>query len=134
MSVGDPTYIGQVASVLGSVIRVRLKDDMPATLVMIDGESYRVGQVGGFMRIPLGYTQLFAICTQVGADAAPMNALPMASISEGLDTAQLSGYRWMTITLFGEALGGLFERGIGQYPTVGDDPRPRINLWLNFRH
>jgi uncharacterized protein len=33
----------------------------------------------------------------------------------------LSGYRWMTIVLFGEALGGEFERGVGQYPTVGDE-------------
>src|SRR6202023_1919754 len=33
----------------------------------------------------------------------------------------LSGYRWMTIVLFGESMGGHFERGVGQYPTVGDE-------------
>ncbi|WP_316173530.1 MULTISPECIES: ATP-binding protein [unclassified Bradyrhizobium] len=27
----------------------------------------------------------------------------------------------MTIVLFGESTGGLFERGVGQYPTVGDE-------------
>ncbi|MGA7705248.1 MAG: ATP-binding protein [Solirubrobacteraceae bacterium] len=27
----------------------------------------------------------------------------------------------MTITLFGEAVGGHFDRGVGQYPTVGDE-------------
>jgi hypothetical protein len=56
MPLADPTYIGQVASVTGSVVRVRLREDMPSTLVMIAGESYRVGQIGGFFRLPLGYT------------------------------------------------------------------------------
>lgn len=27
----------------------------------------------------------------------------------------------MTIVLFGEGMGGEFERGVGQYPTVGDE-------------
>lgn len=71
MPLVDPTYIGQVASVTGSVVRVRLREDMPSTLVMIGGESYRVGQIGGFFRVPLGYTNLYAVCTQIGADAAP---------------------------------------------------------------
>ena len=43
MPIADPTYIGQVASVTGAVVRVRLRDDMPSTLVMIGGESYRIG-------------------------------------------------------------------------------------------
>ena len=119
----NPTYIGQVASVTGSVVRVRLREDMPSTLVMIGGESYRVGQIGGFFRIPLGYTNLYAVCTQIGVDAAPT-----ASVEEVLGVtletetqARLSGFRWMTIVLFGEGLGTEFERGVGQYPTVGDE-------------
>ena len=54
MPLADPTYIGQVASVTGAIVRVRLREDMPSTLVMIGGESYRVGQIGGFFRVPLG--------------------------------------------------------------------------------
>ena len=27
----------------------------------------------------------------------------------------------MTVVLFGEGMGGEFERGVGQYPTVGDE-------------
>lgn len=41
----DPTYIGQIASVTGAIIRIRLREDMPSTLIMIGGESYRVGQI-----------------------------------------------------------------------------------------
>ena len=119
----DPAYVGQVASVTGGIVRVRLRDDLLSPLIMIRGESYRVGQIGGFFRIPLGYAQLYAVCTQVGADATPpteARALTETVLEE--DTSQtLSGYRWMTVVLFGEGVGGEFERGVGQYPTVGDE-------------
>ena len=119
----DPTYIGQVASVTGSVVRVRLREDMPSTLVMIGGESYRVGQIGGFVRVPLGYANLYAVCIQIGADAAPLGSVEetYGGALEMEIQSQLSGYRWMTIVLFGEGIGGEFERGVGQYPTVGDE-------------
>src|SRR5712664_3667627 len=123
MPLADPTYIGQVASVTGAIVRVRLREDMPSTLVMIGGESYRVGQIGGFFRVPLGYTNLYAVCTQIGADAAPPGSAE-GTFGPALEydlQLHLSGYRWMTIVLFGEALGGEFERGVGQYPTVGDE-------------
>lgn len=119
----DPTYIGQVASVTGSMVRVRLRSDMPSTLVMIGGESYRVGQIGGFFRIPLGYAKLYGVCTQIGADAAPPGSTEavVGSALEQDSQVHLSGYRWMTVVLFGEGLGGEFERGVSQYPTVGDE-------------
>ena len=124
MSLSDPTYIGRVASVVGATVRVRLRDDMPSTLLLVGGESYRVGQIGSFVRLPIGYTDIYAVCTQTGADAIPANIA--GAISEGplADEAvdrELTGYRWMTVMLFGEALGGEFERGVSQYPTVGDE-------------
>jgi len=122
MSIQDPTYIGQVASVVGSIVRIRLRDDMPTTLVLIEGESYRIGQTGAFVRIPLGYTHLYAICTQVGADAVPTNIqalAPMLGVEESPE--RLAGYRWMTAVLFGESIGRQFSRGVGQNPTVGDE-------------
>ena len=102
---------------------MRLRDDLLSTLIMIRGESYRVGQIGGFFRIPLGYSQLYAVCTQIGADAAPpMETPPLTGTVLEEDTSKpLSGYRWMTVVLFGEGVGGEFERGVGQYPTVGDE-------------
>lgn len=123
MPLVDSTYVGQVASVTGAVVRVRLREDMPSTLVMIGGESYRVGQIGGFFRVPLGYTNLYAVCTQIGADAAPPGSAErvFGGALEMDPQLRLSGYRWMTIVLFGEGLGDEFERGVGQYPTVGDE-------------
>ena len=114
MSLTDPTFIGQVASVSGAVVRVRLREDMPSTLVMIEGQSYRVGQVGGFLRVPLGYANLYGVCTQVGADAAPPTDINgPAGVLETESEFRLSGYRWMTMALFGEGLGTEFERGVG---------------------
>ena len=122
MPLHAPTLVGHVASVASGVVRVRLRDDVRSALVMIQGESYRVGQIGGLVRIPLGYLNLYAICTEVGADAAPAVEGARAPVGrlEEVDEAG-AGYRWMTVVLFGESVGGKFERGVGQYPTVGDE-------------
>lgn len=116
---GAPTYVGWVASVRGGVVRVRLQS-LPTTLVMVAGESYRVGQIGAFLRIPLGYASLYGVCTQVGADAAPLapSESPEPFAHDEDDAPE--GLRWMTMSLFGESVGGHFDRGVGQYPTVGD--------------
>lgn len=116
-----PTFVGRVASVLGGSVRVRLIG-LPSTLVLVDGESYRVGQLGAFLRIPLGYTSLYGVCTQVGADAAPpvpAEAISVSAVEE--EQADADNFRWLSISLFGEAIGGAFDRGVGQYPTVGDE-------------
>lgn len=105
-----PTLIGDVQSVSGSIVSVRLHPGL-SSLALVEGTSYRIGQIGSFVRIPLGYTSLFGVCSQVGAAAVP----------QGLSSeAEIDG-RWMTVTLFGESLGGAFERGVGQHPTFGDE-------------
>src|ERR1700722_5679772 len=98
MASSDPTYVGQVASVAGGLVRVRLRGDMPTTLVLVEGESYRVGQIGGFFRIPIGYTQLYSVYSQVGADAVPPNAAANGSHSdqEARKDGGLAGFRWMS--------------------------------------
>lgn len=105
-----PTLIGHVDSVKGGVVTIRLRDDVP-TFMMVDGRSYRMGQVGAFLRIPLGYTQLYAVCTLVGAAAAP----------QIIESDSPRGHRWLSVTLFGESIGGVFERGVSQYPTIEDE-------------
>ena len=102
-----PTWIGEIDSVKGGVLTIRLREGVP-TFMMVDGHSYRVAQVGAFLRIPLGYTQLYAVCTLVGAAAAPIDE----------DSA---GRHWLSATLFGESIGGVFERGVSQYPTIDDE-------------
>ncbi|MCH8900575.1 MAG: ATP-binding protein [Acidobacteria bacterium] len=107
-----PTLVGEVQSVSGSTVSVRLRAGL-SSLVLVGGESYRVGQVGAFLRVPLGYSHLYGVCSQVGAAA-----LPHAIVGQG--EAAIDG-RWLTLTLFGESLAGEFQRGVSQYPTFGDE-------------
>jgi uncharacterized protein len=107
----DPTYIGSVQDVHGSTITVELSNDTVTGLGFVDGEGYRIGQVGSFVRIPMGFVDLYGVVSQVGAGAAPA-----ADIER-----QAYGNRWITVQLVGEGRrGGKFERGISQHPTIED--------------
>lgn len=106
----DPTFVGTVASVSGSSVSVQLAQSIASGLSIIEGRTYRIGQVGSFVRIPQGYQDLFGVVSEVGAKAMP-------TPSRHLDSE--TG-RWMQVQLVGEAIGGVFERGISQYPNIGD--------------
>lgn len=106
----DPTYLGTVASVSGSAVSVHLAQSVASGLSIIEGRTYKIGQVGSFVRIPQGYQDLFGVVSEVGAKAAP-------DITQEIDR---DTGRWMQIQLVGESIGGAFERGISQYPNIGD--------------
>jgi hypothetical protein len=107
----DPTLIGTVQDVNGSTVTVELSRETVTGLSFHRGDGYRIGQVGSFVRIPLGYTQLFGVVSQVGAGAAP--------IQEG-DTRSF-GNRWLKVQIVGEGVrSGRFQRGISQHPTIDD--------------
>ena len=107
-----PTYLGIVQDVQGATVSIALDKDTVSGLVFIDGQGYRIGQVGSFVRIELGFTNLFGIVSHVGAGAAPAT----------LASADPHGYRWLRVQLVGESLrAGRFSRGVSQYPTIGDE-------------
>jgi DNA helicase HerA-like ATPase len=107
----DPTFIGTVQDVHGSTLTVELNDETVTGLGFVHGEGYRVGQVGSFVRIPLGFVELYGVVSQVGAGAAP----------ESEEGARVYGNRWVKVQMIGEGQrGGRFERGISQHPTVDD--------------
>lgn len=110
MTATDPTYLGRISTVSGASITVKLAESLASGLAVIDGHTYRVGQVGSFVRIPLGYQDLYGVVSEIGANAAP----PVAALSE-VDTG-----RWMRVELAGEAVGEHFERGLSQHPNVED--------------
>ncbi|GAB7550567.1 ATP-binding protein [Novosphingobium sp. 11B] len=110
MSGNDPTYLGRVSAVSGSSITVKLSESLASGLAMIAGHTYRVGQVGSFVRIPLGYQDLFGVVAEVGA----------AGVSGGPTGPDEDTGRWMRVELAGEAIGDRFERGLSQHPNIGD--------------
>ena len=106
--VSDPTFLGTVSSVAGATVTVGLTDSLASGLAIIGGQTYRVAQVGSFVRIPLGYQDLYGVVSEVGATA------PTARESDK------SNMRWIRVELAGEAIGGQFERGLSQHPNIGD--------------
>ena len=105
----DPTYLGMIAAVSGAALTVHLAESVASGLSIFKGQTYKVGQVGSFVRVPQGYQDLFGVVSEVGANAVP----------ENLDSVDDTG-RWMKVELVGEVVGGTFERGVSQYPNIGD--------------
>ncbi|WP_167343105.1 ATP-binding protein [Nonlabens sp. SY33080] len=108
----NSTLIGTIQDVSGTTVRVVLSNESPEGLTYVNGEGYKIGQIGSFVKIPIGYNFLYGLITQVGASAVPENQ----------SDNQPYGNRWMTIQLVGEAQkNGKFERGLTQYPTINDE-------------
>jgi hypothetical protein len=105
------TLLGHVGAVAGASVSVRQFEGVASGISIIGGRSYRIGQVGSFVRIPQGYHSLYGIVSEVGATATP----------EALKDLSSRGDRWMTVQLVGEIIEASFERGISQYPTINDE-------------
>lgn len=117
MSINKETLVGNIISIDGNRISVKMTESIKSTMPIIDGRVYRVGQIGSFLRIPLGYANLYGIVTQIGADAIP-ESLKEFALQE--DERNLNT-RWMSLVLMGERVGNKFERGITQFPTAEDE-------------
>lgn len=108
----NPAVIGSVRSISGVNVSVQLYPSLNSTISYIYGNGYKVGQVGGFVKIPQGFVYLYGTIVQIGADAVP----------ESMRDNDNTGLRWMTVQLVGEgAKGQPFERGISQYPMIDDE-------------
>ena len=110
------TEIGEIISVSGNTITVQLSDTMKSNMPVIDGIVYRIGQIGSFLKVPLGYANLYGIVTQIGASAIPDSIKELAK----QDYSLLDNRQWLNMVLVGEQIGRKFERGVSQSPTTGD--------------
>ncbi len=106
----QPTYLGSIRRVTGSLVYAELSSDLPSANPIVEGHLYRLGQIGSFVRIPLGFLNLYGIVSLVGAAESPGAA------------GQVVGQRWIEIQLVGEAYQGMaFQRGVSAYPTLDDE-------------
>jgi uncharacterized protein len=103
--------LGYVGAVTGASVSIRQFEGVASGISIIGGRSYRIGQVGSFVRIPQGYHSLYGIISEVGANATP----------ESQRSLEGQGERWMTAQLVGEIVDVTFERGISQYPAINDE-------------
>lgn len=108
----QPTLLGHIGAVSGAKLSVRQSPSVSSGISIIGGKSYRIGQVGSFVRIRQGYHDLYGIVSEAGATAVPGTLA--GSLIE-------SGERWISVHLVGEIVGTTFERGISQFPNVNDE-------------
>lgn len=107
----EATFLGTVRRVTGATVYAALSPDLPSTSPIVNGRVYRVGQIGSFVRIPLGFLNAYGIVSMVGAIALP-----------GDDHLGSSAECTLEIKLIGEAYrGSAFQRGLSIYPTVDDE-------------
>ena len=111
------TEIGEIISVSGNSISVQLFNTIKSNMPVINGIVYRIGQIGSFLKVPLGYANLYGIVTQIGAAAIPER---LKIEEDNLDFSKLDNRQYLTIALIGEQIGKKFERGVFQSPTTGD--------------
>lgn len=107
----DPTHIGEITNVQGDTITAAVRPEAAPGLMFSRGHAYFVGQVGAYVRIPLGLIDLFAVVVQVGS----------ASLPGEVEPGHVPGRPWMRLELLGEAhRDGTFNRGVARYPSIGD--------------
>ena len=110
----DVTYLGVVRRVTGSKVYVEVSPDIPSASPIIHGRVHRLGQIGSFVRIPLGFLNLYGVVSMVGA--SEINDLPEGEIPIP------GGQRWVEVQLVGEAYGREeFQRGVSVFPTLDDE-------------
>jgi hypothetical protein len=109
----DITYLGKVIRVDSSAVEVEVSDDIPSSAPIINGRLYKIGQIGTFVKMPMGNITIYGLVSSVS------NTI---SKPEDTQAKQISGSRYLSVQLVGEKVGdGVFEKGIGTYPTINDE-------------
>jgi len=110
----DITFLGVIRRVIGAKLFVELSPEIPSASPIIHGRIYRLGQVGSFVRIPLGFLNLYGVVSMVGASEM--------THPDELDIPFEHGQRWIEVQLIGESYGmEEFQRGISIFPTIDDE-------------
>ncbi len=109
----DITYLGKIIRVDSNSIEVEVCDSIPSSSPIISGKVYKIGQIGTFVKIPVGNVISFGIVASVSNTPSNLND---SEIQKNI------GSRFLTVNLVGEKVGSKnFEKGIGLYPTINDE-------------
>lgn len=109
----DITYLGKVIRVDSSTVEVEISDEIPSSAPIINGRLYKIGQIGTFVKMPMGNITIYGIVSSVSNTS---------SKDEESAIKQIVGSRFLSVQLVGEKVGDDdFEKGIGTYPTINDE-------------
>lgn len=107
------TYLGHIIRVDSSTIEVEVSKDIPSAAPIINGRLYKIGQIGTFVKIPIGNITIYGIVSSVSNTPSKHDETNLTSTY---------GSRFLTVQLVGEKVGSDdFEKGIGTYPTINDE-------------
>jgi len=107
------TYLGTIIRVDSSTVEIEISDQIPSSAPIINGRVYKIGQIGTFVKMPVGNISIYGIVSSVSN--TPSN-------SDENSIKQIIGSRFLTVQLIGEKIGDRdFEKGIGTYPTINDE-------------
>ncbi len=109
----DITFLGRVINVNSGNVEVEISKEIPSAAPIINGRLYKIGQIGTFVKFPVGSLTLYGIVCSVSN--TPSNT--------DIDSYEPDyGSRFLTVQLVGEKIGDNdFEKGIGTYPTINDE-------------
>lgn len=109
----DITYLGKIIRVDSSTVEVEVSDIIPSAAPIINGRLYKIGQIGTFVKIPMGNITIYGIVSSVSNTPCKTDETQLK---------QIIGSRFLTVQLVGEKVGDDdFEKGIGTYPTINDE-------------
>ncbi len=106
-------HIGSIYSVSPSRVIAVLDDELESLTKQVDGESYRVGQLGSYVAMPEGDQIIVGMVTQVRMTEAFDPALQEQQVRLGRQK------RVIEIQLVGAVKHGRFEKGVSLFPVVG---------------
>jgi len=104
--------IGYVRSVRGLEVEVELNKDVNQMKFSFGGRTYRVGQIGSYVTIPVLFEKLVGIVSEIRMQ-------PLEEIIDGKPV--LSDKKIMQLQLVGCIREGSFDRGLKTYPLIGDE-------------
>lgn len=111
--INDITYLGKIIRVDSNTVEVEVSDDIPSAAPIINGRLYKIGQIGTFVKMPIGNITIYGITSSVSNTPSQFDEN---------EIKQLIGSRFLTVQLVGEKIGNSdFEKGIGTYPTINDE-------------
>lgn len=109
----DVTYLGSVINVNSGSVEVEISKEIPSAAPIINGRLYKIGQIGTFVKFPIGSLTLYGLVSSVSNTPKTI---------ENIQYEPNYGSRFLQVQLIGEKLGNeKFQKGVGTFPTINDE-------------
>ncbi|MGA9408481.1 MAG: ATP-binding protein [Bacteroidota bacterium] len=110
-------HVGTIYSISSATAIAFLDDSIVSMERTLNGKTYRIGQIGTFVAIPVGTTSVIGMIARVQLSQHTHNA----SGNQGEMTSIAKAKKEMEIQLVGSVVNAKFEKGIASFPPIGSD-------------